>query len=137
QREHDMSRILAILPVCWCVCGVIWSASLSFGQEPAEAKLKQLAEESRKRAEGIEVKTTAGESTTKAAVHADPIMKYTDVPRQIEMATLWVWEEDGRPVALGKVEGYQRPGGTKWLYCFASASTGLVEGMWPDGRRFK
>jgi len=61
-------------------------------------------------------------------------MKYTDVPRQIEMATLWVWQDGGRPVALGKVEAYQRKDGTKWLYCFTSASPGLVEAVWPDGR---
>jgi hypothetical protein len=64
-------------------------------------------------------------------------MKYTDVPRQIEMATLWVWEDDGLPVALGKVEAYQRKEGMKWLYCFASVSTGLVEAKWSDGRLFQ
>jgi hypothetical protein len=53
------------------------------------------------------------------------------------MATLWVWQDDGRPVALGKVEAYRREDGTRWLYCFASASPGLVEGKWPDGRRFQ
>ena len=53
------------------------------------------------------------------------------------MATLWVWQDDGRPVALGKVEAYQRKGEPKWLYCFASLSTGLVDGKWPDGRRFQ
>jgi hypothetical protein len=64
-------------------------------------------------------------------------MKYTDVPRQIEMATLWVWQEAGRPIALGKVEAYGRKDGTKWLYCFASVSDGLVEARWPDDRQFK
>jgi hypothetical protein len=64
-------------------------------------------------------------------------MKYTDVPRQIEMATLWVWQDDGYPVALGKVEAYERKVGPRWLYCFASLSTGLVDGKWPDGHRFQ
>lgn len=80
---------------------------------------------------------TAGDKTTKAKVHATPLIKYTDVPRQIELATLWVWEDEGRPVALGKVEAYQRKNGPEWLYCFTSASTGLVEGKWTDGHRFK
>jgi hypothetical protein len=53
------------------------------------------------------------------------------------MATLWVWHDEGQPVAVGKVEAYQREGGSKWLYCFASTSTGLVEGKWPEGRRFQ
>jgi hypothetical protein len=64
-------------------------------------------------------------------------MKYTDVPRLIDMATLWVWHDEGSLVALGKVEAYKRPGGPKWLYCFTSASPGLVEARWPDGHRFK
>jgi len=74
---------------------------------------------------------------TKATLHSDPLIKYTDVPRFIEMGTSWVWEEDGRPVALAKVESHQRKEETKWLYCFASTSTGLVEGKWPDGHRFQ
>jgi hypothetical protein len=106
-------------------------------QEPDEAKRKKLADDARARAEGIEVNVTAGDRTIKATVHPDPLMKYTDVPRRIEMATLWVWQDEGRPVALGKVEAYRRKEGTEWLYCFTSASTGLVDAKWPDGRHFK
>jgi hypothetical protein len=127
-------RVILQLGCAWCLLG---STAPLRGQEPAEAKLKKLANDSRARAEGIEVKTAVGDRTTKATVHPDPLMKYTDVPRRIEMATLWVWQEDGRPVALGKVEAYERKEGTKWLYCFASASSGLVEGKWSDGHRFQ
>ena len=129
-----MSRIFVVVLF---FCFVLGSPAPIHGQESAEAKLKKLEADSRARAEGIEVKTTVGDRTAKATVHPDPLMKYTDVPRQIEMATLWVWQEDGRPVALGKVEAYSRKEGTKWLYCFASTSTGLVDGKWPDGRRFE
>jgi hypothetical protein len=107
------------------------------GEEPPDAALQKLADDSRSRAEGIQVSVAVGDRTTKATLHPHPLMKYTDVPRQIEMATLWVWQDEGRPVALGKVEAYRRKGGPKWLYCFASLSTGLVDGQWPDGRRFR
>ncbi len=106
------------------------------GEEPADAQLQKLSDESRSRAEAIRVSVAAGGMTTKAAVHPTPLMKYTDVPRLIEMATLWVWQIDDCPVAVGKVEAYRRPGGPKWLYCFTSASPGLVEARWPDGRFF-
>jgi hypothetical protein len=132
-----MCRILTILQFCWCCWCVLGSTAALGGQEPAEAKLQKLADDSRARAEGIAVNVAVGDRTTKATVHPTPLMKYTDVPRQIEMATLWVWEDDGLPVALGKIEAYQQKEGTKWLYCFASASTGLVEGKWPDGRLFQ
>ena len=129
-----MTRLFAMLAFHCCVFGP--TAPLH-GQDPADAKLKKFAADSKARAEAIEVTTAIGNRTVKATVHTDPLMKYTDVPRQIEMATLWVWQEDGRPVALGKVEAYSRKEGTKWLYCFASTSSGLVEGKWPDGRRFQ
>src|SRR5262245_55313405 len=132
-----MGRILLILRLCCCTWCVLGAAGLLRGQEPPDAKLQKLADESRSRAEGIEVSVAARGLTTKATVSPTPLMKYTDVPRQIEMATLWVWQDEGRPVALGKVEAYQRKEGPKWLYCFASASTGLVDGKWPDGHRFE
>jgi hypothetical protein len=132
-----MGRILITLLVCCCTWCVLGPATLLRGQEPSETRLQNLANDSRARAEGIEVNVAVGGRTTKAAVRPTPLMKYTDVPRQIEMATLWVWQDEDRPVALGKVEAYQREEGPKWLYCFASASTGLVDGKWPDGHRFQ
>src|SRR5579885_497514 len=132
-----MHRILLVLPLCWCSYCILGAIAPVQSEEPADAKLQKLADDCRSRAEGIQVKVTAGDQTTKATVHTNPLMKYTDVPREIEMATLWVWQIDGSPVALGKVEAYRRKDGPKWLYCFASASTGLVEAQWPEGRRFQ
>jgi hypothetical protein len=131
-----MGRILLILRLC-CTCCVLAVAALLRGQEPPDAKLQKLADDSRARAEGIEVSVTGGGLTAKAALHPDALMKYTDVPRKIEMATLWVWQDEGHPVALGKVEAYQRKDGLKWLYCFASTSTETVDATWPNGRRFQ
>jgi hypothetical protein len=129
-----MYRVLRLCCCAWCVLGL---PALLRGEEPADAKLKKLADDSRARAAAVEVKVTAAGVTAKAAAHPEPLMKYTDVPRRIEMATLWVWHDEGRPVALGKVEAYGRKDGTKWLYCFASASGDLVDAKWPDGRTFK
>jgi hypothetical protein len=130
-------RILLVLRLYWCICCVLGLAAPLRGEEPPDAKLKKLADESRSRAESMQVGVAVGDRTSKATVYPNPLMKYTDVPRQIEMATLWVWQDKGCPVALGKVEAYQRKEGAKWLYCFASTSTGLVDGQWPDGRRFQ
>jgi hypothetical protein len=131
---YRTSLILRLGCCTWCVLG---AAALLRAQEPAEETLQKLADESRSRAEGIRVSVEAGGLAAKATVHPTPLMKYTDPPRLIEMATLWVWQVEGCPVAVGKVEAYRRPAGTKWLYCFTSASAGLVEGAWPDGRRFQ
>jgi hypothetical protein len=129
-----LSLILWLGCCTWCALGAV---AVVRSQEVPDARLQQLADAARSRAEGVQVSVTAGGRTVKATVHPNALMKYTDVPRQIEMATLWVWQDEGHPVALGKVEAYQRPGGPKWLYCFTSASTGLVDGQWPNGRRFQ
>src|SRR5262245_25491844 len=100
--------VLAVLPLClgvWCAMSVPAPVR---GEEPADPKLKKLAADARTRAQGIEVKL--GERGKKATLQPDPLIKYTDVPRQIEMATLWIWHDDGRPVALGKVEAYPGKG---------------------------
>jgi hypothetical protein len=132
-----MNRFLiSYLAGCWIVY-ILGSIGPARSDDSADAKSQKLFDESRARAERIEVQVTVDNRTIKPALQPTPVMKYTDVPRQIEMATLWVWHDDGRPVALGKVEAYERQGGTKWLYCFASASTGLVDGKWPQGRRFQ
>jgi hypothetical protein len=130
-----MCRILSILRLCCCTACVL-AACLVRGGEDADAKVQKLADDARSRAEAIQVGVAAGDRTVKATVYPNALMKYTDVPRRIEMATLWVWEDEGLPVALGKVEAYQRQGSPRWLYCFVSASTGLVDGTWPNGRRF-
>jgi hypothetical protein len=133
----SMFRIPGVLGLCCCTFFALGVAALLRGQESTEAKVQKLFDESRSRAEGIQVSEAVGARTTKATVHPTPLMKYVDLPRQIEMATLWIWKDGGYPVALGKVEAYTRKGGPKWLYCFASTSTGLVEGQWPDGRHFQ
>ncbi|MDB5307403.1 MAG: hypothetical protein JWO38_1605 [Gemmataceae bacterium] len=105
------------------------------GQEPEDAKLKKLADDSRARVERIEV--SVGEQARKPKLLPDPLVKYADPPRAIEVATLWVWQDDGRPAALVKVEAHRRPEGAKWLYCFTPISTDPVEGKWPADQQFK
>jgi hypothetical protein len=132
-----MGRILLVFRLCCMTACLLGVAAQLPSEEPPDDTLKKLSDDSRSRAEAIEVRVVFGERTEKAKVCPDPIMKYTDVPRKIAMATLWVWQVDGCPVVVGKVEAYRRPDGPQWLYCFTSASTGLVEGKWPDGHHFQ
>jgi hypothetical protein len=132
-----MLHLRGLLRLCCCTGCALAVVALLRAQETADAKLQKLADESRARAESIQVSMAAGGQAVKATVHPTPLMKYTDVPRLIEMATLWVWQVEGCPVALGKVEAYQRKEGPQWVHCFASTSTGLVDATWPDGRRFQ
>lgn len=68
-----------------------------------------------------------------------PVFRYNDLPRGFEDCTLWVWTDQGRPVALQKVEAKvdgvpRRPG---WSFCFTSFSTGTLSAEWTTGRTFK
>jgi hypothetical protein len=131
-----MGRAFLIIHFCSFAC-LIGPVVAAGEQDTAGKQLQKLEDDSRSRAEAIQVNETVGKKAVKATVLPEPPMKYTDVPRGIEMATLWVWQEDGRPVAIGKVEAYREKEETKWLHCFASASTGLVDAKWTDGHLFQ
>lgn len=105
-----------------------------------EAKKRQREKQLRK------MRTRAGETkvfmlddnqrTTVKPV-PEPIFRYSDQPRLILDATLWVWGKPGRPIALQKVELYRRPQGQQqWLYCMASLSEELIEAEWRDGKQW-
>jgi hypothetical protein len=71
----------------------------------------------------------------------NPLMSYTDEPLSIDAATLWAWgfKKAGRPVAVCKVEHYdktRRAVPAEWLYCFASLSDERIRGDWPDGHQW-
>jgi hypothetical protein len=87
----------------------------------------------RRRAEHTHVFATDGDKREEIAMRSEPVFRYGDQPRGIVDATLWVWGEPGRPVALQKIEFYP-PTPTSWTYCLASLSSGLVAAEWQGGR---
>jgi hypothetical protein len=93
------------------------------GTGEQKARLAQM----RGRAERVQVYTAAGEGRIASQLVAAPLFRYSDEPRRIVDATLWCWQNDGRPTALLKIEEYARPRGKPWLYCVVSLSTGLIE----------
>ena len=91
-----MNRLLiSHLAGCW-ILYILGSIVPARSDDSADAKSHKLFDESRARAERIEVRVAVEDQTIKPALDPNPVMKYTDVPRQIEMATLWVWHDDGR-----------------------------------------
>lgn len=72
-----------------------------------------------------------------AELRAEPVMRYSDQPRFIADATLWVWTRNARPVAIQKVEVNDHDPTPLWTICFASLSEEIVEARWPYGQTFK
>ena len=98
-----------------------------------KARLAQM----RRLAERVRVDTLTEEDSTKSQLVADPLFRYSDELRGILDATLWCWQIEARPVALLKIERYEKlPHDKPWLYCIASLSSGLITAKWNSGQEF-
>lgn len=104
------------------------------GQETGDAQKPNLLGEMSAFAKQIKVKLADGQR--EADLIAKPVFRYDDQPRRILDATLWVWTDEGRPVAFQKIEAVER-GKPKWSFYSTSFSTQLIEMEWPGDRRFR
>jgi hypothetical protein len=101
----------------------------------------------RRRAQLLDQMRTLAEQTHVAYVHdgptltlnKNPVFRYDDQPRRFIDATLWVWTDDGRPVAFQKIEAkyHVESDQPQWGYCFTSVSPELLAVRWPGDRGFR
>lgn len=110
-----------------------------FGLDDADDARKRELAEMRRRAEGTKISVIAGgDKRTTAELVPSPVMSYTDEPRRIVGATLWVLGKTGRPAALCKVEHYDNPQRTNpWFYCLGSLSPELIAVEFQDGQTWE
>jgi hypothetical protein len=83
----------------------------------------------------VNVKTEDG--LERAKLIPTPVFRYSDQPRRIADASLWVWVHEGRLVAVQKIEANQRTKQPRWTYCFASFSSTPLDVRWPNRDRFE
>jgi hypothetical protein len=78
-------------------------------------------------------------ATRKPLLTSKPVFRYDDQPLRFIDATMWVWTENGRPVAFEKIEAmiHRETGEPQWGYCFTSAAEGLLSVEWSDSKRFE
>lgn len=88
----------------------------------------------RERASETKVEIIGERENQAAALNAKPLLFFTNEPHRIVAGSLWGWSVGGRPVAICKIEQYDRgrPDQT-WLYCLASLSEKTIEVNWRDG----
>ena len=82
----------------------------------------------------------AGGAEVRAKRLSQPVFRYNDQPRTVYDATLWMWtDEDGRPIAVQKIEDSQHrgTGERRWTHCFSSLTPQSVRVEWPDDRAFQ
>jgi hypothetical protein len=107
------------------------------GQKPRAEALRLM----RTRADSVDV--LKGDSADQKSIRllAEPLLRYSDVPRNILDATLWAWGEKGRPQAFLKVEAHRwesdQPPQVTWISCFSSVSPERINAKWKSGRRFE
>jgi hypothetical protein len=98
---------------------------------------EQLLAEMRALAEKSKVSYVSGRGQPQLA--DEPIFRYDDQPRGFIDATMWIWTDGGRPVALQKIEAKYHVDRNvpQWGYCFASVSSERIAARWagaPDYR---
>lgn len=100
------------------------------GEEEAKEQRKARLEEMRRRADGASVAQLAGAEKIAAKLLPEPVLRYSGEFHGIVDATVWVYGDKGRPVAIEKVELYK-----SWhhgyFYCLASLCDERVEAHWP------
>jgi hypothetical protein len=89
----------------------------------------------RERAVQTKVELGGGEKPQIAELNPAPFLSFTNEPHRIVGGSLWGWSVAGRPVALCKVEQYDRgrPDQT-WLYCLTSLTEKKIDVRWRDGQ---
>ncbi len=88
----------------------------------------------RQRAAQTKVELVGGDKPETAELHPTPFLYFTNEPHRIVGGSLWGWSVDGRPVALCKVEQYDRGRADQtWLYCLASLTEEKISVEWRDG----
>lgn len=110
-------------------------------KEAQVAKRKERAEKllkfSRTFSENARVAVLANGKEQAGELKAEPVMRYSDEPRFISDATLWVWSVNSRPVAIQKVEVNDLVAIPLWTICFGSFAETNVEVKWSSGHTFK
>jgi hypothetical protein len=102
---------------------------------PVEEGVSPLVRQMTTRLEGVQVFVFDQTVAREVRMIDRPVFRYSDQERFIDDATLWLWTDRGRPVALQKEEAGNFQGKPVWTVCFASFSSGPVEARWPRDER--
>ena len=136
SRPFRVWSCLALL--CFCLMPV---AGLTDEKEEKTDKQKERSEKllkwTREFVKGTRVAVRSGGTEQVGELRAEPVMRYSDEPRFISDATLWVWTLNSRPIAIQKVEVNDLVAVPLWTICFGSFAETNVDVTWPSGHTFK
>lgn len=115
----------------WVCCALIvlsWPQAARSADEPSsdgrrDERTERLME-MRRRAEEIKLERTVGQRHEQVDLVERPVLRFADVPRGCQDATVWVWGRQGRPAALMSLELY--PNTPDWGYGLTSLCDGPI-----------
>ena len=117
--------------------GVAKSDEDKAADEKKKLRSENLLKWTRKYSENTRVAVLVNGKEQIGELKAEPVMRYSDEPRFISDATLWVWSVNSRPVAIQKVEVNDLVAVPLWTICFGSFAESNVEVKWTTGQSFK
>lgn len=144
--ERSLWRSIAgvFLLVATIVCCAALAANLANGAEddPSQRTQQQREQQQRERllanmrelAKRTQVRIEPGDRRPQLV--ESPVFRYDDKLRAFLDATLWVWTDQGRPVAFEKIEAMDSQPAS-WQYCFTSVSAPLLSVAWDGGPRYR
>src|SRR4029453_18841002 len=131
------TRIQLVLVAITLVVGSF--AAPVVGDEQTELRRAQLVAEMQSLAQQTKVNYQG--STPSLKLNDKPVFRYDDQPRRFIDATMWVWTDQGRPMAFQKIEAVEYGDLTSpnalWQFCFASTAPDLLNVQWPEKRTFR
>ncbi|TXT33790.1 MAG: hypothetical protein FD138_1793 [Planctomycetota bacterium] len=151
SRQSEKPVLSRVTTTCWrwsvCVTCLFALVSFAAGQDQTSEKDARTAKQ-KERTEKLLKWTREFVKETRVAVRGDgreqlgelkaePVMRYSDEPRFISDATLWVWSVNSRPVAIQKVEVNDLVAVPLWTICFGSFAETNVEVKWSSGHTFQ
>lgn len=117
--------------------GIAQTGEQKASDEKKKIRAENLLKWSRTFSENTRVAVLVNGKEQVGELKAEPVMRYSDEPRFISDATLWVWSVNSRPVAIQKVEVNDLVAVPLWTICFGSFSESNVEVRWPSSHTFK
>lgn len=92
-----------------------------------KSKADMLLAAMRGQAKQFTVEQTIDDKAEEVPLRADPVFRYSDLPRGFIDGTLWRWGMKGRPIVLLKVEATGGNRGPAWQYCVVSLAEHPLE----------
>jgi len=87
-------------------------ASISIAEEPgqlSEASRKERLRKIHSIVETLDVSNLRGDQVQRTKLQSEPSLLYADNVRELSDSSLWIWEDQGRPIGATAVELHRMP----------------------------